>query len=56
MLVTTEGIVEHVRDWALERASNELECKDDANALIAEFYEWIETGDEELKIVSLEPM
>lgn len=55
MNATTEDIVAHVRSWSLDRASNMSVDKEDARAILAEFYEWIEPEDDELEIVSLEP-
>ena len=55
MNMTTEDIVVHVKDWSLERAADKSISKEDARAILAEFYEWIEPEDDELEIVSLEP-
>jgi hypothetical protein len=55
METTTEDIVAHVRNWSLDRAADMSIHKDDARAILAEFYEWIEPEDDELEIVSLEP-
>jgi len=55
MPATTEDIVAHVRSWSLDRAADMSIHKDDARAILAEFYEWIEPEDDELEIVSLEP-
>ena len=55
MNATTEDIVAHVRSWSLDRAANMDVDKEDARAILAEFYEWIEPEDDELEIVSLEP-
>ena len=55
MVMTTEDIVGHVREWSLDRAADMDVDKDDARAILAEFYEWIEPEDDELEIVSLEP-
>jgi len=55
MNATTEDIVAHVRTWSLERAADMSIPKEDARAILAEFYEWIEPEDDELEIVSLEP-
>jgi len=55
MKVTTEDIFAHVRQWSIERASNEKLSKEDANAILAEFHEWIELEGDELDIVSVEP-
>jgi hypothetical protein len=55
MATTTEDIVAHVREWSLDRAANMDVDKEDARAILAEFYEWIEPEDDELEIVSLEP-
>ena len=55
MATTTEDIVAHVREWSLDRAADMNVDKEDARAILAEFYEWIEPDDDELEIVSLEP-
>ena len=55
MATTTEDIVAHVREWSLDRAADMSITKEDARAILAEFYEWIEPEDDELEIVSLEP-
>jgi hypothetical protein len=55
MATTTEDIVAHVRSWSLDRAADMNINKEDARAILAEFYEWIEPEDDELEIVSLEP-
>ena len=55
METTTEDIVAHVRTWSLDRASDMSVNKEDARAILAEFYEWIEPEGDELEIVSLEP-
>lgn len=55
MATTTEDIVAHVRGWSMDRAANMDVNKDDARAILAEFYEWIEPDGDELEIVSLEP-
>jgi hypothetical protein len=55
MNATTEDIVAHVRSWSLDRAANMDIDKEDARAILAEFYEWIEPEGDELEIVSLEP-
>jgi len=54
MNTTTEDIVAHVRDWSLERAADKSISREDARAVLAEFYEWIEPEDDELEIVSLD--
>jgi len=55
MNATTEDIVAHVREWSLGRAADMSIAKEDARAILAEFYEWIEPEGDELEIVSLEP-
>ena len=54
MNTTTEDIVAHVRDWSLERVADKSISREDARAVLAEFYEWIEPEDDELEIVSLD--
>lgn len=55
MNATTEDIVAHVRSWSLDRAADMSIPKEDARAILAEFYEWIEPDGDELEIVLLEP-
>ena len=55
MNATTEDIVAHVREWSLNRVSDTNISKEDAYAIMAEFYEWIELESDELEIISLEP-
>ena len=55
MVMTTEDIVGHVREWSLDRAADMSINKEDARSILAEFYEWIEPDGDELEIVSLEP-
>ncbi len=55
MNATTEDIVAHVRTWSLDRAADMNVDKENARAILAEFYEWIEPEGDELEIVSLEP-
>ena len=55
METTTEDIVAHVREWSIDRAADKSINREDARAILAEFYEWIEPEGEELEIVSLEP-
>jgi hypothetical protein len=52
---TTEDIVAYVREWSIERTENKNISKEDASAILAEFYEWIEPNDDEISILSLEP-
>jgi len=54
MKMETEDIVAHVREWSLDRAADMTINKEDARAILAEFYEWIEPEDNELEIVSLD--
>ena len=52
-LDTTDKIVEHVREWSVDKIE-EAELVGDKMAIYAEFEEWIELDDvEELDIVSL---
>ena len=55
METTTEDIVAHVREWSLDRAADKSVSRENARAILAEFYEWIEPETDELEIVSLEP-
>ena len=52
-LDTTDKIVEHVREWSVDKIE-EAELVGDKMAIYEEFEEWIELDDvEELDIVSL---
>jgi hypothetical protein len=55
METTTEDIVAQVREWSRERAADRNLSEENARAILAEFYEWIEPEGDELEIVSLEP-
>mgnify|MGYP003350536163 CR=1 FL=1 len=57
MTATTEDIVAHVRDWAIDKIEmlHDEDRHRNARALLAEFEEWIEPEGDELQIVSLEP-
>jgi hypothetical protein len=55
MNATTEDIVAHVREWSLDRAADKNVSIDDARAILAEFYEWIDPDESELEIISIEP-
>ena len=51
---TTEDIVAHVREWAIDKIEDAELCGDKI-ALYAEFGDWIDIDEvEELEIVSLE--
>ena len=53
-LKTTEDVLAHVRDWAIEKLES-AELVGDKIALYAEFEDWIELENvEELEIVSME--
>ena len=54
IMMETEDIVAHVREWSLDRVADKSVPKGDARAILAEFYEWIEPETPELKIVSLD--
>jgi hypothetical protein len=56
MTATTEDIVAHIRDWAIDKIEllHESDRHRNARALLAEFEEWIEPEGDELEIVSLE--
>ena len=54
MNTTTEDIVSHIKDWSLERVADKSISKEDARAVLAEFYEWIDPEGDELEIVSLD--
>lgn len=54
MNTTTENIVAHVRDWSLERVADKSISREDARAVLAEFYEWIDPEDDEIEIYSFD--
>ena len=54
MNATTEDIVSHIREWSIERVADKSISREDARAVLEEFYEWIEPEDKEIEIVSLE--
>ena len=55
MGMTTDDIVAHTREWAIDKIE-EAELCGDKIALYAEFEEWIEIEDQdECEIISLEP-
>ena len=55
MGMTTDDIVAHTREWALDKIEKAELCGDKI-ALYAEFEEWIEIEDQdECEIISLEP-
>ena len=55
MNATTEDIVSYIREWSIERVADKSVSREDARAVLEEFYEWIEPEDKEIEIVSLEP-
>ena len=56
MTATTEDIVAHVREWAIDKIEllHESDRHRNAYALLAEFEEWIDPKGDELEIVSLD--
>ena len=55
MGMTTDDIVAHTREWAIDKIE-EAELCGDKIALYAEFEEWIEIEDEDdCEVISLEP-
>ena len=54
-LKTTEDIIAHVREWAIDKIEEAPLCGEKI-AIYEEFGEWIdiEEGDDDLEIVSLE--
>jgi len=55
MNATTEDIVSYIREWSIERVADKSVSREDALAVLEEFYEWIEPDDKEIEIFSLEP-
>lgn len=56
MNATTKDIFSHAKGWAIGRAANMSVHKDDARAILAEFYEWIEPEEDVINILTLEPL
>jgi len=54
MLVTTEDIVSHIREWSIERSEDKSLSEADSEAILSEFLEWIDPEEDELEIVSIE--
>ena len=56
-LKTTEDVLAHVRDWAIDKVES-AELVGDKIALYAEFEDWIELeerdSDEDIEIISLD--
>ena len=50
---TTEEIALGIQEWCLERVRDTALNRGDARALTAEFYEWIDPGEEDIEIYSL---
>jgi hypothetical protein len=55
MTATTEELVSHIREWSIERVADKSVNREDARAVLSEFYEWIEPEGDEINIFSLEP-
>jgi len=53
IMMETEDIVAHVREWSINRVNDEIPIGDSL-AIYQEFVEWIEPHDPELEIVSLD--
>ena len=55
-LKTTEDVVAHIREWAIDKIEESELCGEKI-ALYAEFGDWIDLDDiEELEIVSIEEL
>lgn len=52
--MTTEEIAVMSKDWCLYRITNPELKKEDARALVAEFYEWIDPAGEQVEVFSLD--
>jgi hypothetical protein len=50
--LSTEEIARGIRDWVLKRAADKNISREDARALVAEFYEWVDP-EEDFEIYSL---
>jgi hypothetical protein len=55
MNATTEDIVSYIREWSIDRVADKSVSREDARAVLEEFYEWIEPKDKEIEIFSIEP-
>tara|TARA_R100000781_G_scaffold21515_1_gene16196 strand:+ start:380 stop:562 length:183 start_codon:yes stop_codon:yes gene_type:complete len=53
-LNTTEEIVANAREWSLDMIESDIPLEN-AQAIFAEFEEWIEVEGGDLEIMSLEP-
>ena len=54
-LKTTDDVVAHVREWAIDKIEESPLCGEKI-ALYAEFEEWIEIDDQDdCEVISLEP-
>jgi len=51
--LTTEEIALGIQEWCLERVRGPELNRDDARALVAEFYEWLEPQGSTIEIYSL---
>ena len=52
--MTTEEIAVMVKDWCLYRITNPELKKEDARALVAEFYECIEPEGDQIEVITLD--
>lgn len=52
----TEEIVSIIREWSIDRIYDIDPDSLNASAIYSEFEEWINPGDEEIEIVSLEQL
>lgn len=54
--LSTEEIVSYVREWSIDRIYDIDPESLNANAIYSEFEEWINPGDEDIEILSLEKL
>lgn len=54
MLNTTEDIVAHIREWALDKIESKDVSDSNAEAIALEFQEWIDPEGTEIEILSYE--
>ena len=54
--LSTEEIVSYIREWSIDRIYDIDPESLNANAIYSEFEEWIDVREEQIEILSLEPL
>lgn len=54
--LSTEEIVSYIREWSIDRMYDIDPESLNANAIYSEFEEWIDVSEEQIEILSLEPL